>query len=659
MLASQTTHQPAQPWTELPAMVRLLAESHPNSILLETARFDSANRHSYLFLDPGEILTATSLKELPQLFARIEAALAEGFHVAGYLSYECGGHFEPSAATTPAADGLPLAWMGAYAQPWVFDHGLGRFLGSPRELPLDCSLYRDDGLVAEAAFGLDHLPEPARLRMAPEQYMASIEKIKEYIAAGDTYQVNFTDAVEFCTKLSPALLFRSLLRRQAVAYAAFLNLHGQRILSFSPELFFRIDAGRITTRPMKGTMPRGLDEAGDRDAALRLQQDEKNRSEHVMIVDLLRNDLGRISELGSIRVEDLFSIERYQTLLQMTSTISANLRRGISFYQIFRGLFPCGSITGAPKVRTMQIIGELESHPRGVYTGAIGFMAPNRDAVFSVAIRTLVLRLGEGLMQVQMGVGGGIVADSVAEEEYRECLLKASFLREPEKTFQLIETMLWDGSFHRRSLHLDRLGDSCSYFQFVFDRSAVEAQLQAFGDSLDPAVAQRVRLLLGPNGVPVISSQPLEVQAAGESARLMVKISDTRTDSSDSFLRHKTTLRSVYDQQLAEARTQGCDEILFLNERGELTEGAISNLFLEVAGRWYTPPIGCGVLPGVMRRHLLQSLGHAEERVLTLKDLYAADAIWLCNSVRGLRRVTSIRPSGGGRGWTADDRPAL
>ncbi|MFP5232519.1 MAG: aminodeoxychorismate synthase component I [Acidobacteriota bacterium] len=649
-LACPTSHQAAQPWTELPAAMRLLAERHPNSVLLETARLDSVNRHSYLFLKPIQVLTAISLKELPQFFARIEAALTDRLYAAGYLSYECGGHFEPRAARSPAADGLPLAWMGIYAQPWVFDHGLGRLLGATGELPVELALSSGDGLAAEAALGLDHPPEPARLRMAPEQYMASIRKIKEYIAAGDTYQVNFTDAVEFRATLTPAALFRSLLRRQAVAYAAFLNLPGHRILSFSPELFFRIDAGRITTRPMKGTMPRGLDEDGDRDAALRLQHDEKNRSEHVMIVDLLRNDLGRISEPGSVRVEDLFSIERYQTLLQMTSTISANLRRGISFYQIFRGLFPCGSITGAPKVRTMQIIGELESEPRGVYTGAIGFIAPNRDAVFSVAIRTLVLRPEEGWMRGQMGVGGGIVADSVAEEEYRECLLKAAFLSQPEKTFQLIETMLWDGSFKRLGLHLDRLAASCAYFHFSFDRPAVTARLQAFGNSLDPAAPHRVRLLLGPDGVPKISSQPLEVQAAGEQARFRVKISAVRTDSSDPFLRHKTTLREVYDQELAEARARGCDEILFLNERGELTEGAISNLFLEVAGSWYTPPLACGVLPGVMRRHLLESLSRAEERVLTLEDLYAADSIWLCNSVRGLRRVASILPSDEGRG---------
>ncbi len=631
--------------------MRMLAESQPNSILLETSRFDSANHHSYLFVEPIQTLTVAALEEIPWLFSQIEAALADGRYVAGYLSYECGGHFEPGTARAEFSQNLPLAWLGVYAEPVIFDHRLGRFLGAEPKLPPDCVPHRDSNLRARAGPGLDPLLEYPRLGIAQPEYLASIAKIKEYIAAGDTYQVNFTDAVEFTTRLSPSTLFASLLSRQSVAYAGFLNLPGQTILSLSPELFFRIDSGRITTRPMKGTMPRGLDEADDREAALRLQQDEKNRSEHVMIVDLLRNDLGRISESGSVRVEDLFSVERYQTLLQMTSTISASLLRGVTFYQIFRSLFPCGSITGAPKVRTMQIIREMEPRPRGIYTGAIGYIAPNRDATFSVAIRTLVLRGEMGLLQGQMGVGGGIVADSVAEDEYRECLLKAAFLIQPLQSYQLIETMRWEGSFERLDLHLDRLASSSAYFHFVFDRSAVEARLLAFACSLDAASPHRVRLLHGMNGGMEITSQPLEGTVSGESSGLAVMISADQTHSGDPFLRHKTTLRSFYDQQLAEARAQGCDEVLFLNERGELTEGAISNLFLEMAGGLYTPPIACGVLPGVMRRHLLETLPHAKERILTLDDLQSAQAVWLCNSVRGLRRVSSIRP------WQHDRRP--
>jgi para-aminobenzoate synthetase/4-amino-4-deoxychorismate lyase len=387
---------------------------------------------------------------------------------------------------------------------------------------------------------------------------------------------------------------------------------------------------------MKGTMPRGLDSTEDAQAALRLQRDEKNRAEHVMIVDLLRNDLGRICTTGSVHVDDLFSVERYETLLQMTSTISGTLRPATSFYDIFRAMFPCGSITGAPKIRTMQIIRELEAHPRGVYTGAIGFIAPNRSATFSVAIRTLVLHDNHA----RMGVGGGIVADSIPEDEHRECLLKASFLTRPLQTFELIETMLWDQQYHRLSLHLDRLESSSTYFDFLYDRTAIEAQLRAFAHFLDPRQRHRVRLLLARPGILTLTSQPLPAELPTVSVRL----SPHRVTSTDPFLRHKTTRRHFYDQQLAAARADGFDEVIFLNERGELTEGAISNLFVERAGKLLTPPLASGVLPGVMRRHLLETLPGIEERILTLADLQPPNTLWLCNSVRGLRKVTSLHP---------------
>ncbi|WP_158788113.1 aminodeoxychorismate synthase component I, partial [Granulicella sp. L46] len=516
------------------------------------------------------------------------------------------------------------------------------------------------------------------LRIPDADYLAAIEKIKAYIAAGDTYQVNFTDAITFPTTLSPATLFTTLSQNQSVAYAAYLNLGPQSILSFSPELFFRIEAdpdgstNKITTRPMKGTMPRGLDTTEDTAAALALQRDEKNRAEHVMIVDLLRNDLGRISLPGSVHVDDLFAVERYQTLLQMTSTISATLRPRTTFYDIFAAMFPCGSVTGAPKIRTMQIIRELEAHPRGVYTGAIGFIAPDRSATFSVAIRTLVLHNNEA----HMGVGGGIVADSVPADEHREALLKASFLTRTHQPFELIETILFDQHYARLPLHLDRLESSAHYFDFLCDRTSVEAQLRAFAHFLDPRHPHRVRLLLVPDGTASITAQPLADSPQGtcfsfchslrESAvvspghesidsatalapdppAITVTLSPHHTNSADPFLRHKTTNRNLYNEELTRVRAEGFDEVLFLNERGELTEGAISNLFVEIlgdpagAGKLLTPPLSSGVLPGVMRRHLLETFPEAEERALTLADLEPPNTLWLCNSVRGLRKAT-------------------
>jgi para-aminobenzoate synthetase/4-amino-4-deoxychorismate lyase len=357
-----------------------------------------------------------------------------------------------------------------------------------------------------------------------------------------------------------------------------------------------------------------------------------------MIVDLLRNDLGRICATGSVHVEDLFSVERYETLLQMTSTISGTLRPGVLFHDIFRAMFPCGSITGAPKIRTMQIIRELEPNPRGIYTGAIGFIAPNRSAVFNVAIRTLLMKDGN----VHMGVGGGIVADSIPEDEHRECLLKASFLTRAHHPFQLIETMLWDQEYRLLSLHLDRLQSSASYFNFVFDRSTIQSQLHELARPFVATARHKVRLLLHPDGALTLSNSPL----LEEPSTLRVKLSPHSTSSTDAFLRHKTTQRQFYDQQYAAARADGFDEVIFTNEKGEVTEGAISNLFIEQSGKLITPPLTSGVLPGIMRRHLLETRATAEERIITLEDLRAADAILLCNSVRGLRTATSLSLDG-------------
>ncbi|HEY8998476.1 MAG TPA: aminodeoxychorismate synthase component I, partial [Edaphobacter sp.] len=466
-------------------------------------------------------------------------------------------------------------------------------------------------------------------------YVEAIARIKRYIEAGDTYQVNFTDAVALRLRQPVEQAFGSLLESQPVSYAGLLNLEGRRVLSLSPELFFSVEAGRgarrIVTRPMKGTMRRGMDVVEDAVQAAMLASDEKNRSEHVMIVDLLRNDLGRVCEMGSVVVEDLFTVERYRTLLQMTSTVAGRLRDGAGWHEIFRALFPSGSITGAPKIRTMQIIEELERGQRSVYTGAIGYFAPDGSARFNVAIRTLVVE-ADGV--ARMGVGGGIVADSVAEAEYRECQLKASFLAGRAARFQLIETMLAeDGAVKLLPLHLGRLAASAAYFEYAFDRAAVEEAIAAHLNN--NAVARlRVRLLLDREGAVTLT----HVELPGAEAEAVVCVSPWRVDSRDVFLRHKTTRRALYDDELARARDAGFDEVIFLNERGEVTEGAISTVFVQRDGGLLTPPLASGVLPGVLRQVLLES-GEAREQVLTLDDLRAAEAVYVGNSVRGLRRV--------------------
>jgi para-aminobenzoate synthetase/4-amino-4-deoxychorismate lyase len=611
-------------WTRFPAQARAMAAELPGAILLETLRFDAANRHSYLFQNPLRILTAETLDEIPRVFAGIEEALAQGLYVAGYFAYECGYHFERCGDGKLAPQEMPLAWFGVYEQPVVFDHTEGRFQGA-YSLP-----EQDEPSHASTR----PLSEHVALGIPKPEYLASILKIKEHIAAGETYQVNFTDKISLQSEASPAELFASLSRHHSAAYGAMMNIAGHQVLSFSPELFFQRDGSAIETRPMKGTMRRGLDAAEDEAAAQRLQNDAKNRSEHVMIVDLLRNDLGRICTMGSVRTEDLFSIERYETLLQMVSTVAGTLRPDVTYYEIFRSLFPSGSVTGAPKIRTMQIIRALERQPRGVYTGSIGFIAPNGTARFNVAIRTIVMKDGVA----RMGVGGGIVAESDPEDEHRECLLKAAFLTRTRHDFQLIETMLWDRRFHLLALHMDRLESSALYFDFAFDREAVLSQLQALTDPFAAGERRRVRLLLRPDGEITLESIALRE----EPSLGLAKLSAERTDSADIYLRHKTTHRTLYDRQFAEARAEGFDEVIFTNERGEVTEGAISNLFIEKDGRLLTPPLHCGVLPGIFRRHLLETRANVEECILTIEDLKAADAIYLCNSVRGMHKVQSL-----------------
>ena len=318
-------------WTHLPKHLHEIVAATPGSVLLQTSRFDASNRYSYLFLNPVKTIAASTLDEIPTLFQQIEQALANGLYVAGYLSYECGYHFERFDRVNLSPQPLPLAWFGIYDQPFIYDHAEARFTGTEPPTPTNNILLEENPT---------RFTDNATLTISEDEYCKRIEKIKEYIQAGDTYQVNFTDSVSMQTTASPASAFAMLTDSQPVSYSAFINTAGHHILSLSPELFFRIESDRITTRPMKGTMPRGLDLTEDAQQAIKLQNDPKNRSEHVMIVDLLRNDLGRICTMGSVHADDLFSVERYETLLQMTSTISGTLRPNLSYYDIFKAHLP-------------------------------------------------------------------------------------------------------------------------------------------------------------------------------------------------------------------------------------------------------------------------------------------------------------------------------
>lgn len=585
----------------------------PETILLESSRTDDVNRKNLLFQSPREILRADALYEIPPLFDRLEEALRQGNWIAGFLSYEAGDHFEPAV---PPFDGplpLPLVRFGIYPPPLELSASL---LGEHTE---------HDGHVQEEI-------GPPRFSITDERYAAVIDRLKNYIVNGDTYQVNFTGRFEFAFHGDPIGLYSSLRKQQHVPFSALINLGSAQILSFSPELFFRRNGNSITVRPMKGTYRRGRTTAEDRQFSELLRNDEKNRSENLMIVDLLRNDLGRISEAGSVIVRSLYDVERLHTVLQMTSTIDGTLRAGIPYYDIFSALFPCGSVTGAPKIRTMQIIREVEDHPRGAYCGAIGYISPDQEAVFSVAIRTVHLQGGKGIM----GAGSGIVYDSIAAQELEECKLKGAFLVKKDPDFDLFETLLWDGRYTFLTEHLSRLEDSAMYFMIPFNGQEIKDALHLTERAFDPQKKFRIRLLLSKRGVPTVEAIPFTPTLSSST----IRIANDRTNSADPLYYHKTTHRPLYGRYRDVAEREQIADVIFLNERNEVTEGCITNIFIEKGDQLLTPPVSSGLLNGVYRQYVLRTKPNAVETTLFSDDLRHADAIYICNSLRGWSKVT-------------------
>ncbi|MCX4150383.1 MULTISPECIES: aminodeoxychorismate synthase component I [Paraburkholderia] len=511
---------------------------------------------------------------------------------------------------------------------------------------VDAWLMARDGGTAEASVaGTANV----RASVDPKQFNEAIDAIHAALRAGDSYQVNYTYRLGFDVFGSPTALYRRLRVRQPVPYGALIALPGDEwVLSCSPELFIEKEGALLRARPMKGTAPRSEDPDADRGAADFLANDAKNRAENVMIVDLLRNDLSRVAQTGSVSVPALFSVEPYASVWQMTSTVHATLRTGTSFATIMRALFPCGSITGAPKHRTMQLIEELESTPRGLYTGAIGWLdaTTSEDACgnfcLSVAIRTLTLTptAQPGELQGKMGVGAGIVLDSLAADEYAECQLKASFLTGAEPGFELFETMYATREEGVRNLsrHLARLSASAETLGFKLDdENEIRAQIAEKCAALPTQTPHRVRLALSKNGAAQITAAVLTPLADATVGVLLGPDHDfPTTDANDPLLRHKTTHRAEYDRGWREAEAKDAFDTLFFNERGELTEGGRSNVFVKLAGRWWTPPLESGVLPGIMRGVLLEDAGlRAAERVLTRVDVQNAEALLVCNALRG------------------------
>ena len=475
-----------------------------------------------------------------------------------------------------------------------------------------------------------------KLNISKKDYLNSIDKIKDFIRAGETYQVNYTMKYKFDFEGSPYKLYQTLRNNQSVSYGAFIKTKDFKVLSFSPELFFRKKGDEISVKPMKGTIERGRNTKEDRINKNKLKFDIKNNAENIMIVDLLRNDLGMVSRTGTVKVPAIFTVEKYETLFQMTSMVRSRLRKNLSLYELFSAIFPSGSVTGAPKIRTMQIIKELEKEERKVYTGAVGFFTPEKRAVFNVAIRTLLL---EG-KRAEMGIGSGIVYDSDAVSEYEECKLKAEFLVNPRPDFQLIETMLWSkkGGFSLMKEHLKRLKESAIYFNFRYNEKYIKSVLSEAKKQLCPKFLYKIRMLLDKDGDVDIAHQKL-ASSINRTATKTAIISRYHTSSKNIFLRHKTTNRMLYDAEYKKYKKLGYYDVLFRNEKGEVTEGAISNVFVKIGKFYYTPPLNCGLLNGVYRRYLLKRKANFREKVLTLNELKNADEIYLVNSVRGINRI--------------------
>ncbi|HEX2094404.1 MAG TPA: aminodeoxychorismate synthase component I [Longimicrobiaceae bacterium] len=579
-------------------------------VLVRLDSFDpQRGARSFRFSGHRETVTAARVEEVVPALRRIEEAVSRGLHAAGFLAYEAAPAFDPALATHPPDPRLPLLWFALFES---------REERSPSD-----DLPDEEFSLGEWCPSLDEVGHAERVRT-----------IRELTAAGDTYQVNFTLRLRTPFHGSDLGLYRTLCSAQRSAYCALLRVGGVSVVSASPELFFRWAGGELELRPMKGTRPRGRWSREDDALAAELVASPKERAENLMIVDLLRNDAGRISEWGSVHVPRLFEVERYETVHQLTSTVRSRTRPGTTLVDVLRALFPCGSVTGAPKVRTMEIIRELEAGPRGVYTGAVGFVSPG-EAVFNVAIRTLVVDRGAG--EAELGVGSGVTYDSDAAAEYRECLEKARFTVEPPREFDLLETMLYEpeGGFFLLDGHLERLDASARRFGFRCDPDRVRRALcGAVAGTADRPL--RVRLLLGRGGEARVEVAPLPPET---SAPARVVLSTRPVDSRDPLLYHKTTRREVYESRAAEH--PGCDDVILVNERGEVTESTVANVIARIGGALVTPPLDAGLLPGVFREYLLHR-GEIHERTLRPGDLRRAEELYLVNSVRRWRRAALV-----------------
>jgi len=474
-----------------------------------------------------------------------------------------------------------------------------------------------------------------KLNTAKNKYISDIKKIKKEIAAGNTYQVNYTLEGNFNFTGNIGALFRTLIFNQSAEYTALINTGEKIIISISPELFFHKKGKKIFSKPMKGTIRRGINLFEDDRQLYELKNSKKDLAENVMIVDLLRNDLGRICKYGEVKVKNLFKVEKYETLFQMTSGIEGKLNDNIDLTEILKNIYPCGSITGAPKIRTMEIIRNLENRNRGIYTGSIGILK-NNEAIFNVAIRTIELdKKGNG----KIGIGSGIVWDSDPELEYQEALLKSKFLTFPMKEFSIFETLRFEnGQLVDLELHLERLQKSAGYFLFNYNEKKLLSKVSQSLKNITTLEKKRIRLELNKEGTIKIRIENFPSQIE----EVKIIISEKRIDSNNPFQYFKTTKREVYNKEHSDYHKKGFFDVIFFNEKNHLVEGAITNIFIRKNSNWLTPTVDAGLLAGIERKKWLSEDMNVTENTLTIDDILSADEIVLTNSLRGRIRVDKV-----------------
>ncbi|SEA04537.1 para-aminobenzoate synthetase / 4-amino-4-deoxychorismate lyase [Thalassobacillus cyri] len=569
---------------------------------------ETAYEQPICFTDPIKVIEVFCIEEVPAAFHELEAATQEGYYVAGFVSYEAAPGFDSAFHVHQTNGDFPLVWFGIF------------------ENPVDANSWTESQP--------DYRISDWKLDTDEEEYHQGISSIKQAIEEGNTYQVNYTARLTAQFQGNDYAFYQQLKENQQSAYASYLNIGNYRVLSASPELFFQVSKGSIKTKPMKGTATRGRSIREDEQLKQKLYTSEKDRAENLMIVDLLRNDIGRIARPGTVKVPKLFEVESYPTVHQMTSTVEAELDPAAKIYDWFQALFPCGSITGAPKISTMNYISKLEKSPRHIYCGAIGFITPDKEAIFNVPIRTVLI--DKEAETATYGAGGGITWDSTVEGEYEELMAKAGLLKEKRPSFHLLESLkLQDGHYPLFQRHIDRLLSSALYFGFAMDVEKVSHALQH--SAADKTAGDfKVRLLVSKSGEVMVETaaiRPLDT--------VICSLAKTPVDKKNPFLYHKTTHREVYDE-LSRTAPEDAFSVLLWNEDEELTEFTIGNLVIEKQGKYYTPPIKCGLLAGTFRQELLEQHVIAEQ-VIHKKDLNEANSIWMINGVRGWIPVQMIR----------------